>query len=765
MAASQERLEENERFRRMLDTSIDERLHQINESISPKDRDSIDRFIADTKRRNGRYFEYGQEKRDFYVHFNILQFLNQGSGLSSEGISVTAKRHRNTFYGLEYRKLTRTVFRTLFYGTEEIRYLINDIENRGVSLPAVQQWVGENVILEEYRTNGRLDRPEQLGPAMIELRRSLVFKEFKFAVNGDEHRIGGPSHVVMNNESTVVMRESYMINGRYRTDVPFPHLSLWPDHTVMESVESVTLNTGSEIPTMGLVTQEYYGDGHIRKEGFQKETPSGELVLHMVGGAAVTIYNNDGTVNEERYFLNGVPSNEVMPVSVCYRIDGSIENFVMPNTVGGEIPLYTSGFDDGSSYDELPLTNDIGEILQDYAGDEGIVKKMRPIALEAAPENVAEEAAANVDQIPAAAASAFVDYLQVTQTSSAVEEVSQAVSSLSVGSDSISSAPTRLVQSNFSNSVLIWSLPREILKIVKSRLGTSDLESIAATSKNSRMFEYEEKMKSALSTMSIYRVRMEDLEQSLRDMNLKVTDGNKIYWLNKLLFINRYEGVSAEEVQIERRDGLYQLLKHDRLFESGTNEEITYEMYNIAHGDGYEAHNEHGPALIERYRNGVLRREAYYINGRLHRNPLDGAADTCYRDTGRIWSTEYCLEGRTVFANGAASKQLWGNDGTIAEIKYLYPNNRVRYSCKRYIFETHPQDFYTETKQYYENGKLCRVKRRKNGVLHCRYMPAVIEWFSNGKLKRTDYYIAGQPRRLNRQVETHQAHDFYDSDA
>lgn len=763
MAASQERLEENERFRQMLDINIYERLRQINESISSRDRDSIDRFIADTKRRNGRHFEYGQEKRDFYVHFNILQFLNQGSGLSSEGISVTAKRHRNTFYGLEYSRGTRTVFRALFYGTEEIRYLINDIENRGVNLPAVQQWVGDNVILEEYHTNGRLDRPEQLGPALIELRRSLVFKEFKFAVNGAEHRIGGPSHVVMNNASTVVMRESYMINGRYRTDVPFPHLSLWPDHTVMESVESVTLNTGSEIPTMGLVTKEYYGDGHIRNEDFRKEALSGELVLHRVGGAAVTIYNNDGTVNEERYFLNGVSSNEVMPVSVCYRIDGSIENFVMPDTVGGEIPLNTSGFDAGSSYDELPLTDDITEILESYARDEDIVRQMRPIALEAASPDAAADVAANIEN--AAAASAFADSVQIAQTGSDIEDVSQAVNSLSMGSDSISSAFACSAQSNFSNSVLIWSLPREILDMVKSRLSASDLESIAATSKNSRMFEREEKMRSALSTMSRYRVRMEDLEQSLRDMNLRVTDGNKMCWLDKLLFINRYESVSAREIQIERIDGLYRLLKHGRLFESGTNEGITYEMYNIAHGDGYEAHNEHGPALIERYKNGVLRHEAYYINGRLHRNPLDGAAETYYRGTGRIWSTEYCLEGRTVFANGAASKQLWGNDGTIAEIIHLYPNNRIKYSCKRYMFETHPQDFYTETKQYYENGKLCRVKRRKNGVLHCRYMPAVIEWFSNGKLKRTDYYIAGQPRRFNRQVETHQEHDFYDSDA
>ena len=763
MAEGQNILAENERFRQMLVINIDERLERINGSIRPVDKDSIDKFIADTKRTKGREFEYGQEKRDFYVHYNILQFLNQGSGLSGAGISVTAKRHRG-FNGLEYSKETRKVFKALFFGVEEIRYLTNDAESRSLNLPAVQRWMGDNVILEEYRTNGRLDRPEQLGPALIELRRSLVFKEFKFAVNGAEHRIGGPSHVVMNNESTVVMIESYMINGRYRTDVPVPYCSLWSDYTVHKITESVTLNTGSEIPTMGLVTKEYYGDGHIRNEDFRKEALSGELVLHRVGGAAVTIYNNDGTVNEESYFLNGVPSNEVMPVSVCYRIDGSVENFVMPDTVGGETPLYTSGFDAGSSYDDLPLTNDIGEILESYAGDEGIVRKMRPIALEAASGNVAEEAAANVDQIPAAAGSAFADSVQVAQTGSDIEDVSQAVSSLSVGSDS-SSAPACSAQSNFSNSVLIWSLPREILEMVKSRLDTSDLESIAATSKNSRIFEREEKMRSALGTMSRYRVTMEDLEQSLRDMNLKVTDGNKIYWLDKLLFINRYEGVSARETQIERIDGLYRLLKHGRLFESGTEEEITYEMYNIAHGDGYIAHNEHGPALIERYLNGVLRREAYYINGRLHRNPLDGAAETYYRDTGRIWSTRYCLEGRIVFANGAASKQLWGNDGSIAEIIYLYPNNRIRYSCKRYVFETHPQDFYTETKEYYENGKLCRVKRRKNGVLHCRYMPAVIEWFSNGKLRRTDYYIAGQPRRINRQVETHQEHQFYDSDA
>lgn len=121
-------------------------------------------------------------------------------------------------------------------------------------------------------------------------------------------------------------------------------------------------------------------------------------------------------------------------------------------------------------------------------------------------------------------------------------------------------------------------------------------------------------------------------------------------------------------------------------------------------------HNNNGPAYIEKYDNGLLKTQIWYVEGKLH---------STYN---------------YVLLKLEPAIKRWYSDGTIQSLKW--------YKDNKYFNENAPAIL-----EYSHKGILIFEAWYKNGLEHRENYPAMIEWYEDGTLQSHKWCKEGQLHR------------------
>ena len=230
---------------------------------------------------------------------------------------------------------------------------------------------------------------------------------------------------------------------------------------------------------------------------------------------------------------------------------------------------------------------------------------------------------------------------------------------------------------------------------------------------------------------------------------------------------------------------------HTEYYPNGKPKIKTYMTGNCLHR-GNDSTGRQLPAYIEYYDNGCVKEKRWYINGMLYRGDSqfciemynnnnilikesDSPDDNCailYYDTGEIrrkinnkniiqpavidyYKTGSCMQktwllngrvGRingypaviTYYLNGSEQSLIWYDEGTIADSKThpsvvnLYMNDTNEYSIGNNNLIWDRKKLPLESQYWY-----------KNGMLSCKYRPAVVSYYPDGTTREEIWYIKG----------------------
>jgi antitoxin component YwqK of YwqJK toxin-antitoxin module len=154
---------------------------------------------------------------------------------------------------------------------------------------------------------------------------------------------------------------------------------------------------------------------------------------------------------------------------------------------------------------------------------------------------------------------------------------------------------------------------------------------------------------------------------------------------------------------------------------------VSYEEHYI---DG-KRHREDGPALIYYYPDGSIKSEYYYVNGKSHRK--EEPSYISYNPNGSIKYKEYHINNKLHRENGAA--QIWYNEDGSIQYEEYYMNEKYHREDGPAVI-SYEKDGLIKSKKYYIHGKL----NREDG-------PAIIHYYSDGSIKYEKYYINSQLHR------------------
>lgn len=719
--------EEDMLYASYLNKDIGTRLNECFRALDYEQIDDLRRAVEEIKKRFPRFFEQVSHERSLVIYSDILQFLNNGINFQTDGIEITATYVHGTIPVLVHRRENREAERTLEFDREEILYRINGECERD-SGPAYQKWIRDRVVKEEYLVGGFASRPESEGPAITRVTTDGRLLEFGFYNGTGLHRENGIARKIKNRDSETILKV-YALNGGLKLNYAHPYTEKYTDGQLKKQYETFEVTTDSgivhngvfvspRITRRGWKVSSWDRHGDIREEEYYVNDVGINMILHRLGGPAKIIYTTNGDIQECEFYLDGLPSDAALPVSLSYSINGTLIDARFNGSIGREQPhdnsyanyylrRYNKAFSAGSV--EIPFNED-DPSDQIYLHNVDIKR------------------------------SRFSGQVRIPDAS------------------------------RFEDSVAVTRLPREMASHIFSMLNEASLSKLSMVDRSSYNLVRGNEESKFISRMSRYGIQAEILDASIEMVRqvavntqeprlseflmgrFEPTPRNKLHWLDAFLFVNDYAGVSLQgaEITITRSDR-YVISKNDKHFSHKLDSNIHEErLFRKVNADGTMVlHNTGGPAM-NAYQNGRITAEEYCLNGEEHRNPEEGPSSIRFHYNGATRSIGYKVNGHFVNHRGIIPFRVWDDQGLLKySVDKVYPNGVFKSETISVDHLAETLTINTTKKEYYQSGKLCRVQRKADGILHHDRKPAFIEWYGNGRVKEIRYYIHGQPRVRN----------------
>lgn len=714
--------EEDMLYASYLDKAIGTRLNECLGALNKDQTNDLRTAVDEIRTRFPRFFEQVSHERSLVIYSDILQFLNNDSHFRTDGVDVTVRDVQETLPVLVHRRENREVERTLELDREEILYKINGECERD-SGPAYQKWIRDRVVGEEYLVGGSANRPESEGPAIIRVNTSGSLLEFGFYNGNGLHRENGIARKKKNHDSETTLKV-YALNGRLRLNYTHPYTERYTGGQLKRQYETfdVILDSGivhngvfvsPKVVHSGWKISSWDRDGDITQEEYYLNSVGDNMILHRLGGPAKITYTPNGDIQECEFYLEGVFSDDALPTSLSYSINGTLTNARFNGSIGRAHPhdnsyadyyvrRYNKAFSAGSV--EIPF-NEEDPSDRIYLHN-AYIKRSR-----------------------------FSGQVRIPDAS------------------------------RFEQSVAVTRLPRELASHVFSMLDEASLSRLSMVDRGSYNIVRGNEESKFISRMAKYGIQPEILDASIEMVRqvaintqeprlseffmrkFEPTSRNKLHWLDAFLFVNDYAGVSLQdaEIVVVLSDN-YVISKNGNRFSHELKHNTREErLFRKANDVGISVlHNTDGPAMIV-YRDGRIIKKEYHLNGEEHRNPEEGPSSISFHYNGATRSIKYKVDGRFANRSGIAPYRVWDDQGLLTySIDKVYPSGVFKSETilLDHLDETLPIN--TVKKGYYESGKLCRVQRKQDGVLHHDRKPAFIEWYGNGRVKEIRYYVHGQ---------------------
>lgn len=715
--------EEDMLYASYLDKDIDTRLNECLGALNGGQINDLRTAVDEIRTRFPLFFEQVSQERSLVIYSDILRFLNNGSHFQNDGIEIWSSTDvREALPVLIHRRGNRHVERTVNSYRETVLYYINSQCERD-SGPAYQKWIRDRVVAEEYLVGGSANRPESEGPAIIRVNTDGRLLEFGFYNGNGLHRENGMARKKKTHDSETTLMV-YALDGGLRFDYTHPYTEKYNGGQLKRQYETFDVVADSGIVRNGVFVSPkvvYNGwkisnwdrDGNITEEEYYKNSVGTNMVLHRLGGPAKITYTTNGDIQECEFYLEGVFSNDALPTSLSYSINGTLTNARFNGSIGRARPhdnsyadyyvrQYNKAFSAGSV--EIPFNEeDPSDRIYLHNAD---IKRSR-----------------------------FSGQVRIPDAS------------------------------RFEQSVAVTRLPREIASHVFSMLNETNLSRLSMVDRSSYNLVRGSEESKFMSRMAKYGIQPEILDASIEMVRqvaintqeprlseffmgkFEPTVRNKLHWLDAFLFVNDYTGVSLQDAEISIVvSDHYTISKNGNIFihvlQHGNREVRLFRSVNAV--GIYADHNTDGPAMTV-YKYGRIIKKEYYLNGEEHRNPEEGPSSIHFHYNGATRSVKYKVDGRFVNRSGIAPYRIWNDQGLLTySIDKVYPSGVFKSETilLDHLDETLPVN--TVKKEYYESGKLCRVQRKQDGVLHHDRKPAFIEWYGNGRVKEIRYYVHGQ---------------------
>lgn len=228
---------------------------------------------------------------------------------------------------------------------------------------------------------------------------------------------------------------------------------------------------------------------------------------------------------------------------------------------------------------------------------------------------------------------------------------------------------------------------------------------------------------------------------------------------NEILDIYEYDKIPWERLHRKNEPALITYLKNGK---------IKYEEYYL----NGKLHRDSEPAFINYYENGIVKYSGYFYNGKRQRN--EGPTGTYYYDNGNIECEEYWVfnesneKSGVVYLNYSKNEMVESLDFFIDDEECSPEEFDKEFGkpkfLKRYVYYTKEGRFETQVYEqipinilhnidepalifYNKNGTIRYLSYYLNGKLHNERGPAWITYFKNGEIECKFYYNNGEYHR------------------